>query len=111
LLANGSETKFVSRQLLGKHALVAIATHAIIEILLETVFSASSVQRDYKEDICGNLVSSVRECEGKGSVGMYEDFGSKRIVIVRSRYQETSSEEAAGWKYLGCVTVTCKVWR
>jgi hypothetical protein len=38
LLANGSETTFVSRQQLGKHVSSATDTHATIDVLLETVF-------------------------------------------------------------------------
>jgi hypothetical protein len=40
----------VSRQQLGKHIPVATDTHAITKVLLETVFSAWSMQRGYKED-------------------------------------------------------------
>jgi hypothetical protein len=47
LLANGSETIFVSRQRLGKHVPGATDT---IEVLLKTVFSTRSVTRSYKED-------------------------------------------------------------
>jgi hypothetical protein len=39
LLANGSETTFVSRQRLGKHVPAATDKHKTIEVLLETVFS------------------------------------------------------------------------
>jgi hypothetical protein len=38
LLANGSETTFVSMQQLGKHVPAATDTHTTIKILLETVF-------------------------------------------------------------------------
>jgi hypothetical protein len=48
LLANGSDTTFVSRQRLGKHVTAATDTHATIEVLLETVVSTLSVQRVYK---------------------------------------------------------------
>jgi ParB-like chromosome segregation protein Spo0J len=50
LLANGSETIFVSRQRLGKHVPAAMDTYVTIEVLLETVFSTRSVQRGHKED-------------------------------------------------------------
>jgi hypothetical protein len=50
LLANGSETTFVSRQRLGKHVPVAADTYATIDVLLETLFSTRSMQRGYKED-------------------------------------------------------------
>jgi hypothetical protein len=43
LLANGSETTFVSRQLLDKHVPASTDTHASIEVLLETVFYIRSV--------------------------------------------------------------------
>jgi hypothetical protein len=45
LLPNGSETTFVSRQLLGKHVPAVTDTHATIEVLSEMVFSALSVER------------------------------------------------------------------
>jgi hypothetical protein len=61
LLANGSETTFISRQRLGKHVTAATDTHATIEVLLETVFYTHSVQRGYQEDNCGNRVSCARE--------------------------------------------------
>jgi hypothetical protein len=61
LLANGSETTFVSRQRLRKHVPAAMDMHAIIKILLETVFSTRSVQCGYKEDKWGNRVSFLRE--------------------------------------------------
>jgi hypothetical protein len=48
LLANGSETTFVSRQRLRKYIPAVTDTHATIEVLLETV------QRSYKEDKWGN---------------------------------------------------------
>jgi hypothetical protein len=54
LLANGSETTFVSRQRLGKHIPAATDTHATIEVLLETAFSIRSLQMGYKEDNWGN---------------------------------------------------------
>jgi hypothetical protein len=31
------------------------------------------------------------------------ESGSRGIAIVRSRYQETSSEDAAGWERLGVI--------
>jgi hypothetical protein len=43
LLANGSETTFVSRQQLGKHVPAATDTYATIEVLLETTFSTRHV--------------------------------------------------------------------
>jgi hypothetical protein len=61
LLAKGSETTFVSRQNLGKHIPMATDMHATIVILLETVFSAQSMQRSYKEGKWGNRVGSVQE--------------------------------------------------
>jgi hypothetical protein len=57
LLANGSETTFISRQ----HVPAATNTCATIEELVETVFSIRSVQMVYKEDSLGNRVSSVRK--------------------------------------------------
>jgi hypothetical protein len=42
--------KSLSRQRIGKQVPAAMNTHAIIELLLETVFSTRSVQMVYKED-------------------------------------------------------------
>jgi hypothetical protein len=42
--------RVVSRERLAKHVPAATDTHAAIEVLLETVFYARSVQRGYKED-------------------------------------------------------------
>jgi hypothetical protein len=61
LLANGSETIFVSRQRLGKHVTAATNAHATIEALLETVFYTQFVLRGYHENNRGIRVSSVRE--------------------------------------------------
>jgi hypothetical protein len=54
LLANCSETTFVSRQRIGKHVYVAMDTHATMEVLLEQVFPTRSVQSGYNEDNWGN---------------------------------------------------------
>jgi hypothetical protein len=40
----------VSRKRFGKHVRAAKNTHTTIELLLEAVFSARSVQSGYKED-------------------------------------------------------------
>jgi hypothetical protein len=74
LLANGSETTFISRQRIDKHVPAATDTHAKIEVLLETVFSTRSMQRSYKEDNWGNRLGSLksetvkygRESQGTG---------------------------------------------
>jgi hypothetical protein len=55
------ETAIASEQQLSKHISAAADTQAIIELLLEMVFSTMSVQRGYKEDNLGNQVSSVWE--------------------------------------------------
>jgi hypothetical protein len=83
LLANGSETTVVSRQRIGKHFPAATDTHATIEVLLERVFSTLSVQRSYKEDSCGNRVSSVWEAVKKrGSwKGAALQRGLKRVKL------------------------------
>jgi hypothetical protein len=54
LLANGSETIFISTKRLCKHVPVATDTQATIVVLLETVFCTWSVQRGYKEDDWSN---------------------------------------------------------
>jgi hypothetical protein len=40
----------VYRRRVGKHVPAATDMHAIIEVMLETVFSSRSVQRGYKKD-------------------------------------------------------------
>jgi hypothetical protein len=115
LVANGSETTFVSKRQLGKHVPATTGKHTTIEILLETAFSTRSVQRDYKEDSGGNRVISVRESVRKrGSWKGAADQrglkrGSRRVVDFRNRYQETTSEDTAGWKRL--VKCENQLWR
>jgi hypothetical protein len=117
LLANGSETIIVSRQRLSKHVPTAMDAHTTIEVLLETVFSTRSVQRDYKEDNWDNRVSSAREAvkerfSWKGAaVRKGIEPGSRGIAVVRSRHQATTIEDTAVWKNLARVLVKCKVWR
>jgi hypothetical protein len=53
----------ISRQQIGKQVLAATNMHATIELLLETVFSTRSVQRDYKGDNRGNQVRIVTRVE------------------------------------------------
>jgi hypothetical protein len=65
LLRNGSETTFISRQRLRKHVPFATDTHATTEVLLETMFSARSVQRSYKEENLGNSQLCTEVCEEK----------------------------------------------
>lgn len=36
---------------------------------------------------------------------------SRRISIVRSRYQATACEDTVGWKSLAGAMVICKVWK
>jgi hypothetical protein len=50
LLANGSETTFISKQRLGKYVPATTNIHATTEVLLQTVFPTRSVQMGYKED-------------------------------------------------------------
>jgi hypothetical protein len=109
LIANDSETTFVSRQRLGKHLPAATDTHATIEVLLEMVFSIRSVERGYKKNNWGNRISLVGESVKKrvqleGAVvqrGL--EPGGRGITIVRIRCQGTTSEDTAGWKRLsGC---------
>jgi hypothetical protein len=67
------------------------------------------VLRSYKEENWGNEVSSVREAVKKkgqleeswgSAVQRGLEHGRRGIAIVRSRYQETSSEDTASWKKL-----------
>jgi hypothetical protein len=51
LLENGPETTFVSRQRLGKYVPAATDTHATIEVMLETAFSARSVKMVWEVDV------------------------------------------------------------
>jgi hypothetical protein len=41
----------VFRQRIGKHVPAVKNTHLTIELLLETVFTARSVQRGYREEV------------------------------------------------------------
>jgi hypothetical protein len=45
--------KSVSRLRIDKHVPAATNTHTTIELLLETVFSARSIQSGYTEENCG----------------------------------------------------------
>jgi hypothetical protein len=65
LLASGSGTTFVSRQRFGKRVPAATDTHTTIEVLLETVCSAWSVQGGCAEDNWDNRVSSLLEAVKK----------------------------------------------
>jgi hypothetical protein len=66
LLANDSETAFVSKQRLGKHVPAATDVHATIQVLLETGISTRSVETGYKEDNWCSRVSSVLESMKRG---------------------------------------------
>jgi hypothetical protein len=82
--------------------------HARIEVLLEMMFYTRSVQRGCKEDNWGNRVSSVREAVRKrgrrraivrgAAVQRGLEPGSRRLAIVGSRYQVTTTEDTEGWK-------------
>jgi hypothetical protein len=74
LLANGSETTFVSRLRLSKHTPAATDKHATIEMLLKTVFSTRSMQTGYKKNNWGNREISVRQSVKKSSVGREPPF-------------------------------------
>jgi hypothetical protein len=53
----------VSRQQISKYVPTATNTNTTIELLLETVFSARSVQNGYKENNWGHPVSLKSGCE------------------------------------------------
>jgi hypothetical protein len=63
LLCNDREvskyTRAVSGQWLGKHVPATTDTHAITEVLLNTVFPTRSVQRGYKENNWGSNTFTV----------------------------------------------------
>jgi hypothetical protein len=68
------------------------------------MFSGRSVPRCYNRDALEQRVASVlswKSCSWKGAAFLrgLED-GSRRIAIVRSLYQDTSSEDTASWKRL-----------
>jgi hypothetical protein len=121
LLANGSETTFVSKQSLGKHVPAAMHKHATIKALLETMYSIRSVERGYKEDNWGNRVSSVREFVKKrdnwkrtGSEQpsredlSAEDEESPLLeAVTRERLVKTRQ---AGKSLTGAVVI-CELWR
>jgi hypothetical protein len=88
LLANGSETTFVSRQRLCKHVPAATDTHESIELLLEKVVSTRSLQRVYKKDIWVNRVSSVREAVKKRD----RESGSRREPPIREDLSAEAEE-------------------
>jgi hypothetical protein len=50
LLANGSETTFISSHRLDKHVPAAKDMHTTIQVPLETVLSTRSVLNGYKDD-------------------------------------------------------------
>jgi hypothetical protein len=83
LLANGSETTFVSRKRLGKHVPAATNTHSSIDVLLQRAFFTRSVKRGYEEDKWGNRVSSVWESVRKrGSwKGVAVQRGLERVKL------------------------------
>jgi hypothetical protein len=85
-LENCSETKFVSRQRLGKHVPKVTDTHATIEVLLETVFYIRSLQRGYKEVNWGNRASSAREAvEKKKKKGQLEESWKGTVIQRRPK--------------------------
>jgi hypothetical protein len=65
--------------------------------------------RTYKEESCGNQVSSVWESVKKrvtlkgGAVQRGLEPGSRGIAIVRSRFQGTADEDNPGWKRLSVI--------
>jgi hypothetical protein len=126
LLANGSETTFVSRQRprnrqykekymsaarerLGKH--VPAETVRIQEW---TVLSARAAPRSYKEDNWGNQFKSLRESVKKrlswkgAAVQRRLEPGSRGRAIVRSRFKKTFIEGTECWKRLINIY---KVWK
>jgi hypothetical protein len=52
-------TTALSRQLHGKHVSAAMDAHATIKVMLETVPSTRSVQRDYKEDNWSKKIACI----------------------------------------------------
>jgi hypothetical protein len=78
----GGYTRPVSRQRLCKHVPAATVRHATEE--------TESVLRCYKQE--------TKSVESQFCTGL--EHGSRGIAIVRSSYQETFSEDTAGWKRL-----------
>jgi hypothetical protein len=72
---NNDIMESVSRQWNGKHVPAATNTHSTIELPLETVFSALSVQRGCKEDNWGDTV--VSPCGGRIEY-LHRDPASRR---------------------------------
>jgi hypothetical protein len=113
LLANGSETTFVSRQRLGKHIPAATDTHGTIEVFLETVTSTRSVHKGYKEGNWGNRISSVRESVRKrGSwKGAAVQRGLERMKVKNLRLEAVARErlvktQLAGKVLAGAVVIS-----
>jgi hypothetical protein len=74
---------------------------------MNSVLPKRAVPRSYREDNCGNQVSSVREAVKKrpsyksrkrATVQRGLEPGSRGIATVRTRYQATTSEDTGGWK-------------
>jgi hypothetical protein len=121
LLANSSETTFISMQWLGKHVPVATDMHTMTEVLLETVFSTRSVQKDYKEDNWANQVSSVWEAVNKRDswkrAGRERPFreelsaeAEESPLLEAIAREELVKTQQAG-KVLAGGAVICELWR
>jgi hypothetical protein len=107
LLANGSETTFVSRQRLCKHVPAPKDKHATIEVLLRRCLLLSPCKGVKREKTWANksvLYGRLwRKYKKRGSwkgaaVQRRLEPGSRGLTIVRSRYQVNTSEDTAGSK-------------
>jgi hypothetical protein len=99
-----------SRQRINKHIPVAMNTHTI-ELLLETAFSAQSVQRGYKEDNWGDLISWELSSAWEAVKTGPEHRKLKNLRCLKPL-------PGNGWwryswveNWLAGAVVICKVWR
>jgi hypothetical protein len=80
------------------------------------VLSALSVEKSYKEDnwATDSVLYRILPRKEFGWKGADLQRGlehvSRGIAIIRSRYQETSSEDTESWKNLECAVAICKLW-
>jgi hypothetical protein len=79
--------RVLSRQLLGKHVPTATDTHTTVEVFWKWCFLLDP---------------------GKGVILRKIEARICRLAIFRSRCQEISNEDTAGWKVLGCGLVNCE---
>jgi hypothetical protein len=56
----------------------------------------------WREDLVGARIHSWKRAAVQNGL----EHGSRRICIVRDRYQETSSEDTVSWRFVKCVEIS-----